>query len=177
MTFLFSPCWRYSYWTFGINVGNLLEPSLCHRKVCDFWMLEVTFSPRFMCNCWKMSPWIQEEFTLFPRKSSQIGHACADILEMTGFCLHLLENFLYAQQATDWFIQEREKVQELHYLLSRSPNKDELVFHCKKLLLMQWSFGNCNLTYIFGTLHCSPYLENPTTLPLWHSLKLSIQTY
>jgi hypothetical protein len=34
MTFLFSPCWRYSYWTFGINVGNLLEPSLCHHEVC-----------------------------------------------------------------------------------------------------------------------------------------------
>jgi hypothetical protein len=38
MTFLFSPCWRYSYWTFGINVGNLLEPSLCHHEV---WVLDV----------------------------------------------------------------------------------------------------------------------------------------
>jgi hypothetical protein len=26
--------WRYSYWTLGINVGNLWEPSLCHHKVC-----------------------------------------------------------------------------------------------------------------------------------------------
>jgi hypothetical protein len=26
------------------------------------------------------------------------------ILEMTGCCLHLLENFLYAHEATDWFI-------------------------------------------------------------------------
>jgi hypothetical protein len=34
MTFLFSPYWRYSYWTFGINVGNLWEPSLCHHEVC-----------------------------------------------------------------------------------------------------------------------------------------------
>jgi hypothetical protein len=66
---------------------------------------------------------------------------------MIGCCLHLLENFLYAQQATDWIIQEREKVQEIHYLLSHSPNKDSVVFHCKKLLLVQLSFGNCNLTY------------------------------
>jgi hypothetical protein len=86
------------------------------------------------------------------------------ILEITGCCLHLLENFLYAQQATNWFIQEWQKVQELHYLLSRSPNKDSVVFHCKKLLLVQLSFGNRNLTYLFRTLHCSPYLENPTTL-------------
>jgi hypothetical protein len=47
------------------------------------------------------------------------------------------------------------------------------VFHCSKLLLVQLSFGKRNLTYLFfGTLHCSPYLENPTTLPLWHQLKL-----
>jgi hypothetical protein len=76
---------------------------------------------------------------------SKIAHVCADILEMTGCCLHLLENFLYAHQATDWFIQEREKVQGLHYLLSRSTNKDSVVFHCNKLLLVQLSFGNCNL--------------------------------
>jgi hypothetical protein len=87
------------------------------------------------------------------------------ILEMTGCCLHLLKFFLFAQQATDWFIQEREKFQDLHYLLSRSPNKDLVVFHCNKLLLVQLSFGNRNLTYIFGALHCSLYLENPTTLP------------
>jgi hypothetical protein len=75
------------------------------------------------------------------------------ILEMVGCCLHLLENFLYAQQATDWFIQKWEKVQELHYLLSRSPNKDSVESHCSKLLLVQLSFGNHNLTYLFGVLH------------------------
>jgi hypothetical protein len=64
------------------------------------------------------------------------------ILEMIGCCLHLLENLLYAHQATDGFIQEREKVQDLHYLLSRSPNMDPVVFHCNKLLLVQLSFGN-----------------------------------
>jgi hypothetical protein len=31
------------------------------------------------------------------------------ILEMIGCCLNLLENFLYAHQATDWFIQETRK--------------------------------------------------------------------
>jgi hypothetical protein len=42
--------------------------------------------------------------------------------------------------------------------------KDSVVFHCNKLQLVQLSFGNRSLTYLFGTLHCSPYLENPTTL-------------
>jgi hypothetical protein len=86
------------------------------------------------------------------------------ILKMTCCCLHLLENFLYAHQATDLFIQEREKVQELHYLLSHSFIKDLVVLHGKKLLLLQLSFGNRNITYLLGTLYCSPYLENPTTL-------------
>jgi hypothetical protein len=56
-------------------------------------------------------------------------------------------------------------------------NKDSVVFHCKKLLVLQLSFGNHNLTYHFGASPCSPYLENPTNLPLWHLLKLSIRTY
>jgi hypothetical protein len=99
------------------------------------------------------------------------------ILEMTHCCLRLLENSLYAQQATDWFIQEREKVQDLHHLLSHSPNKDSVVFHCKKLLLLQLSFSNHNPAYLFGVLRCSQYIENLTTLPIWHPLKLSIQTY
>jgi hypothetical protein len=54
------------------------ENHLCVIMKYEFWMLEVTFSLWFMCNCWKMSPWIQEEFSLFPRESSRIGHACAD---------------------------------------------------------------------------------------------------
>jgi hypothetical protein len=88
-------------------------------------MLEVNFSLWFTCNCWKISPWIQEEFSLFPRESSRIGHACVDILEMTGCCLHLPENFMYAHQATNWFIQEREKNSRtftifFHVLLTRT---------------------------------------------------------
>jgi hypothetical protein len=90
-----------------LHIGHLalvLETCVNHLCVVTkyvFWMLEVTFSPWFMCNCWKMSPWIQEEFSLFPRESFWIGHACADIFEMTGCCLHILENSLFAQQATD----------------------------------------------------------------------------
>jgi hypothetical protein len=75
------------------------------------------------------------------------------ILEMTGCGLHLLENLLYAHLATHYFDYKREKVQELHYLLSRPPNKDSVVFHCKKLLLLQLSFANRNPAYIFGALH------------------------
>jgi hypothetical protein len=99
------------------------------------------------------------------------------ILEMTGCCLHLLENFLYAQKATNWFIQKWEKIQELHYLLSCSPIKDSVVFHRNKLLLVQLSFGNRNLTYLFGAWHCSPYLENLAMLSRWHPIKLFIRTY
>jgi hypothetical protein len=54
------------------------ENHLCVITKYEFWMLEVIFSLWFTCNCWKMSPWIQEEFSLFPRESSRIGHACAD---------------------------------------------------------------------------------------------------
>jgi hypothetical protein len=70
-------------------------------------------------------------------------------------------SYMHNKPLTDLF--KNEKVQELHYLLSRSPNKDSVV-HCKKLLLVQLSLGNRNLTYLFGALHCSPYLENPTTV-------------
>jgi hypothetical protein len=142
-----------------------------------FWMLEVTFSLWFTCNWWKMSPWIQEEFSLFPRNHLELVMHVRIILEMSGCCLHPLENLLYAHQATDWFIQEREKVQDLHYLLSRSPIKDLVVFHCNKLLLVQLCFGNRGLTYLFGALHFSPYLENLATLSRWHPLKLSVRTY
>jgi hypothetical protein len=65
-------------------------------------MLEVTFSLWFTCNCRNMSPWIREEFSLSPGKSSRIGHAGADILEMVACYLHFNEKFLYAHQATDW---------------------------------------------------------------------------
>jgi hypothetical protein len=34
--------------------------------------------------------------------------------------------------------------------------------------------GNHNLTYLFGALHCSPYLENLAMLSRWHPLKLFI---
>jgi hypothetical protein len=69
---------------------------------------------------------------------------------MVACYLHFNEKLLYAHQATDLFIREREKVQDLHYLLSRSSIKDSVLSHCKKLLVLQLSFGNHNLTYVFG---------------------------
>jgi hypothetical protein len=50
------------------------------------------------------------------------------ILEMIGCCLHLLENFLNAHQATDWFIQEREKSSWPSLSSLMFPNKDSVVF-------------------------------------------------
>jgi hypothetical protein len=73
-----------------------------------FWMLEVTFSLWFMCNCWKMSLWNQEELSSFPRESSQADTHVWSILEMVAWCLHFNEKYLYAHKATDWFFQERE---------------------------------------------------------------------
>jgi hypothetical protein len=67
-----------------IHIGNLAliletyKNHLCVITTFVFQMLEVTFSLWFTCNCWKMSSWIQEEFSLFPQESSRIGHACAD---------------------------------------------------------------------------------------------------
>jgi hypothetical protein len=155
----------------------LLEPSLCHHEVC---VLDVGSEFVSLVHVQLLERCRREFKKIFLcslENHLEVVLNVRIILEMIGCCLHLLENFLYAQQATDWFIQEREKVQELHYLLSRSPNKDSVVFHCKKLLVLQLSFGNHNITYLFGALHCSPYLENTTTLSLWHSLKLSIRKY
>jgi hypothetical protein len=111
-----------------------------------------------------MSLWIQEEISLYPQESSQIGHACADYSWDDRLLPPSSEKFPICTPS-HWLIYSRKrKVQELHYLLSHSPNKESVVFHCKKLLLLQLSFGNHNLTYLFGALHCTPYLENPTTL-------------
>jgi hypothetical protein len=124
-----------------IYIGHLAlmlktwENHLCVIMKYVFWMFEVTFSLWFTCNCWKMSPWIQEEFSLFLGNHLELVMHVRIILEMIGCCLHLLGNFLCAQKATDWFIQQREEVQDLHYLLSRSPNKISVVFHCNNLLL------------------------------------------
>jgi hypothetical protein len=55
---------------------------------------------------------------------------------------------MHTKPMSDLF--KKKKVQDLHYLLSCSPNKDSVVFPCNKLLLVQLSFGNRNLTYLFG---------------------------
>jgi hypothetical protein len=131
-------CWDHlwnSYFSMfeDIHIGHLalmLETCLNHLCVITkyvFWMLEVTFSLWFMCNCWKMSPWIQEEFSLFPRESSGIGHACVDyswddrLLPPSSWKFPICTT-------SHWLIYSRtRKFQDLDYLLSRSPNKDPVV--------------------------------------------------
>jgi hypothetical protein len=102
----------------------------------------ILVSSRSMCSgCWKWlslfdSRAIAERcrrefkkiFSLFPRESSRIGHACADYSWDDRLLPPSSWKFLYAQQATDWFIQEREKFQELQYLLSCFPTKTRLCF-------------------------------------------------
>jgi hypothetical protein len=157
------------------------ENHLCVITKYEFWMLEVTFSLWFTCNCWKMSPWIQEEFSLFPRESSRIGHACANyswddrLLPPSSWKFHICT-------PSHWLIHSRtRKFQELHYVLSHSPNKDSVEFHCNKLLLVQLYFGNHNLTYLSGALHYSPYLEksnnitSPTSIETIYSRILSLK--
>jgi hypothetical protein len=104
------------------------ENHLCAMTKYEFWMLVVTFSLWFTCNCWKMSPWIKKNFLCFLRNHLELVMHVWIILEMTGCCLHLLKNSLYAQQATDGFIQEREKVQDLHYFISCLPTRTQLCF-------------------------------------------------
>jgi hypothetical protein len=166
-----------------IHIGHLaLMLETCENHICVimkyvFWMLEVNFSLWFMCNCWKMSPWIQVEFTLFPQKSLQIGHACADY-SWDDWLLPPSSWKFSICTTSHWLIYSRTRKSPRPSLSSFiSPNKDSVVFHCNKLLLVQLSFGKRNLTYLFGALQCSPYLENSTTLPLCNPLKLSIQTY
>jgi hypothetical protein len=156
-----------------IHTGHLalmletFENHLCVITKYVFWILEVIslFGSRAIVERCRRE--FKRNFLCYPREYLELVMHVRIILEMVACYFHFNEKFLYAQQATDWFIQERGKYQDLHYLLSRSPNKDSVVFHCNKLLLVQLSFGNRGLTYLFGVLHCSPYLENPTTLPLW----------
>jgi hypothetical protein len=157
---------------------SLFSPRL-KTFILDIWhqcwklVRTIFVSLQSMCSgCWK---WLslfgsraiakrccrefKKNFLCFPGNHPKLVMHVQVILEMTGCCLHPLENSLYAQQATDWFIQEQEKVQDLHYLLSCSPNKDSLESHWKKLLVLQLSSGNWNLTYLFGVLHCSHILR------------------
>jgi hypothetical protein len=99
-----------------IHIGNLaLILETCENHLCVimkyvFWMLKVTFSPWFTCNCWKMSPWIQEEFTLFPRESSRIGHACANY-SWDGRLLPPSSKkkfYMHTRQLTDLFKNEKK---------------------------------------------------------------------
>jgi hypothetical protein len=73
-----------------------------------FSMLEVTFSLWFTCNCRKMSPWIQEEFSLFLRKSSKIGHACAKY-SWDGSLLSPFQWRVFLCTPSHWLIYSRKK--------------------------------------------------------------------
>jgi hypothetical protein len=142
----------------------LLEPSLCHHKVCVLDVGSEFLSLVHVQLLKHVTVKIKKNFLCFLGNHPKLVWHVQSILEMVACYFHFNEKFLYAHQATDLFIQEREKVQELQYLLSHSPNKESVVFHCRKLLLLQLSFGKHNLTYLFGDLCCTPYLENPTTL-------------
>jgi hypothetical protein len=91
----------------GVHIRHLAlmletyENHLCVIMKYEFWMLEVTFSLWFTCNYWKMSPWIQEEFSLLSSGISRIGHACADYSLNDRLLPPSSWKFLYAQQATD----------------------------------------------------------------------------
>jgi hypothetical protein len=129
-----------------IHIGNLaLILETCENHLCVimkyvFWMLKVTFSPWFTCNCWKMSPWIQEEFTLFPRESSRIGHACADYSWDDRLLPRSSWKFPICT-LSHWLIYSRKrKIPRTSISSFMFPSKDLLVFHCNKLLLLQIIF-------------------------------------
>jgi hypothetical protein len=108
MTSLFSPCLK----TFILDIWHK-----CWKLVRTIFV-----SSRSMCSrCWKWLSLfdsraivercrheIEKNFLCFLGNHLELVMHVRIILEMIGWCLHLLKIFLYAQQATDWFIQERE---------------------------------------------------------------------
>jgi hypothetical protein len=92
-------------------------------------MLEVTFSLWFTCNCWKMSPWNQEEFSLSPSKSSWIGHACAEY----SWDGRLLPPFqwklpMHNKPLTDLFKNEKKKSKTFTIFFHVLPSRTWLYF-------------------------------------------------
>jgi hypothetical protein len=140
MTSLFSPCLKTFILDIWHQCWKLVRTIFCAITKYVFWMLQVTslfVSCAIVERCRRE---FKKNFLGSLGNHPKLVMHVRIILGMTGCCLHLLENFLYAHQATDWFIQEIEKVQELHYLLSHSPNKDSVEFHCNKLMMLQLSF-------------------------------------
>jgi hypothetical protein len=141
-----------------LHIGHLvLMLETCENHLCVitkyvFWMLEVIFSPWFTCNCWKMSPWIQEKFTLFPQESSRIGHACADyswddrLLPPSSWKFPICTT-------SHWLIYSRARKSSKPSLSSFTFSQIRTRLCFNKLLLVQLSFGNHNLVYLFGALH------------------------
>jgi hypothetical protein len=141
-----------------------------------FWMLEVTSSLWFMCNCWKMSPWNREYFSLFPQESSQIGHACAKY-SWDGSLFPPSSWKFPICTTSHWLIYSRTKKSPRPSLSSFTFSQQGL--GCVSMqeapagAIIFWQSQSC----LFGALHYSPYLENLATLSRWHPLKLSIRTY
>jgi hypothetical protein len=154
-----------------IHIGHLaIMLETCENHLCGimkyvFWMLEVNFSFDSRAIAERCHREIENNFLGSLRNHLELVMHVWSILEMTGCCLHLLENFyMHNKPLTDLFKNEKSPRTSLSSLIF--PNKDTVVFHCKKLLLLQLSLGNHNHTYLFGALHYSPYLENPTNFSL-----------
>jgi hypothetical protein len=90
-----------------LHIGHLaLMLETCENHLCVitkyvFWMLEVIslFGSRAIvekCRCE-----FKKSFLCSLGNHLELVMRVRIILEMVGCCLHLLENFLYAQQATD----------------------------------------------------------------------------
>jgi hypothetical protein len=127
MTFLFSACWRYSYWTFGINVGNFWEPSLCHHEVCvldvgsDFLsLIHVQLFKDVAMNLRRI---------FFVSSGIILNWSCmCGLFLRWQFVASIFLKISYAHQATIWFIQEREKSKNFTILFHVLPIRTRLCF-------------------------------------------------
>jgi hypothetical protein len=128
-------------------------------------MLKVTFSILLTCNCWKMSPWNQEELSLSPSKSSRIDHACADY-SWDGSLLPPFSWRISLCTPSHWLIYSRTRK-------SPRPSLSSFTFFHQGLssISLQEAPGVAivfwqSQSYLsFWSLTCSPYLENKQCYP------------
>jgi hypothetical protein len=150
MASLFSPCLKtfildiwHQCWKLVRTIFASL-PILCSR--CWKW-LSLLGSCAIVERCHRE---FKKNFLCFLRNHLELVMHVRIILEMTGCCLHLLENFLYAHQATEWFIQKWEK--------SPRTSLSSFTFSHQRLSCVSLQeapgvaivFWNHNLTYLFG---------------------------
>jgi hypothetical protein len=119
----------------------------------------------------------KKNFPCFLRNHLELVMHVQIILEMTGCCLHLVENFYMHNKPLTNLFKNEKKFKTFTIFFHVLPIRTRLCFIAR-------SFCCCNcllaITILlnFSELYTSsPYLENPTTLPLWQPLKLSIRTY